>query len=354
MTLSSCPWRSPWRDPWRSRWAGAFPDGKSAELLTLTSPVAWRGRDQVGAGDISAPGLEIERQPSSHSHSTAVRDNGNSKQLKTGTLTLEGSFSDSRDNPLDPIPPDEAQGGTDSPVRHPSHIGSNNTLATDLRAACVDSKEGTISRRFLPVSSLDQILTLERIKQELARLPGGVIPSDRLDEYAMHIKEPMRTGPKDVTSRRQIFAILALLEKPNSIVDFIDKKLYDCHLPLVLTKGKQAGSRYLSCDIDGVRFIPDFFLDLGQWPQHLQEQFERYQWEIQVPYFELSTKQNPHVNYYELKQDVILPIMESGEPIGGGFGEVRRVKFHRAHHNYCQPSVSRAAPTSVDIPRRHC
>ncbi|KAF8860772.1 hypothetical protein BDZ45DRAFT_777701 [Acephala macrosclerotiorum] len=64
-----------------------------------------------------------------------------------------------------------------------------------------------------------------------------------------------------------------------------------------------------------------------------------YQWQMLAPYFSLVSKNNNEVQHYNLDDHIILPFMWediADEPAAhGGTADIKRVKTHRAHQNFC-------------------
>jgi hypothetical protein len=211
----------------------------------------------------------------------------------------------------------------------PFDIGSDN-LGHELREALRPLEDQ--EQLFLPLDELDRIVTRDRVRRELQRL--NLIRPDQLDWYADQIWETKSISSSTRTTRRRIFAILALLDKVEAISDFIQHDLYDIDLPLTLDKGPLRG---LSYKRKKGSLRPITFCQT--WRPCDRDCFHMYQWQLLAPYFELSTKDKPQVSEYQLDKNIILPFIETEEKTAssrrGGFGDVWRVKIHQAHHNSC-------------------
>jgi hypothetical protein len=226
-------------------------------------------------------------------------------------------------------------GNTDSPLT----ATCNDNLEYDLRAGFQASEEQE-KGKFLPLDQLDKIVTADRVKRELQKC--NIVPPRELDYYTGQIWGI--TKSPNPTSRRKIFAILVLIQKVASILDFIKHGLYDKHLPFILTEGPGPGHSQLSRKRNGGAIEPiPFCQDPNVWPTYLLECFQNYQWQLLAPYFELSAKSQPKVLHYNLEANSILPFTEvdkeNTSAHRGGFGDVWRVKIHPAHHNCCPLSV---------------
>jgi hypothetical protein len=348
---------------------------RSIQRSTSTpAPTSWHPQNQVEIQDISH--LGPSREASSRSRSSVVNDGGDAKQLAhTATPRRTRSFTDPQRSTESA---DRAQsldlsyvgGGVPSDApRHPetlnfdftsqgeghsqdhdheqsaaSPLTANDDLEHDLRAAFRISEEAE-RREYLPLDQLDRIVTADRVKRELQKY--NIVQPGKLNHYTSQIWG-ITKSPNN-TSRRKIFAILALLQKITAIPDCIENDLYDGDLPFELTAGPGPGRSQLSRTRKGGMTEPIAFC--REWPTHLLESFCTYQLRLLAPYFELSTKSQPKVLHYNLKSTTILPFIEvNKENVSahrGGFGDVWRVKIHPAHHNCCTPSVCTTPITPV-------
>jgi hypothetical protein len=214
-------------------------------------------------------------------------------------------------------------------------------LGESIRAAlqCSAIREG---KDFLPINDLARIVTRKRVRQELAKLPQPPPPEELeyLTDQIWNVapSSPSRSSRRK-TTRRRIFAILALMEKLGHVADFIKEGLYDSDLPFILSSGTRPGLRQLDRRGDDGELHPIQLFT--KWVIHEREYFDNFQWELLAPYFSLSTKEEPKILHYNLENRIILPFIEDEEvKHAGGFGDVWRVKIHPAHHNHCEDSVS--------------
>jgi hypothetical protein len=213
-------------------------------------------------------------------------------------------------------------------------------LGESIRAALQRSavREG---KDFLPINALDRIVTKRRVRQELANVPDRILPEqlDYLTDHIWEVKSPsLSKSSSKKTTRRKIFAVLALMQKVGHIMDFINEGIYDSDLPFTLAEGSRKGLRQLARKgEDGTLHFIQLFTS---WQIFEQEYFDNFQWQVLAPYFVLSTKKDPKILHYNLENRIIMPFNEDHEVNhAGGFGDVWRVKIHPAHHNHCDNSV---------------
>lgn len=211
-------------------------------------------------------------------------------------------------------------------------------LGDELREAYRDTESKQRSE-FLPIDALDRIVTEDRVKEEIGKF--SKIPSDELDQHVQYVLGAS-TIPGQTTSRKKIFAILALIDKLEAIWDFVAEGIYDAHLPFEKEKTQSPdGSRKGRLDLsrksgpDGATRI--LIRAFRRWTGNEVTNFERTQWNVHIPIFFLNTKKEPKVRHYPLQESVVLPFIEDDEVKQGGkmggFADVWRVKLHPSHHN---------------------
>lgn len=231
-------------------------------------------------------------------------------------------------------------------AKHNSHrmYGS---LGDELRGAYCETASKQRSE-FLPIDALDKIVTEDRVKEEIGKL--SKCSNKNLDHDVQQVLGASNI-PGQTTSRKKIFAILALIEKLEAIWDFVREGIYDIHLPFEKEKtqspdGPRKGRFELSrrSDTGSSTRIP--IKAFHGWTGAEVHNFERTQWDIHIPIFFLNTKKEPKVRHYPLQESVVLPFVEDDEVKQGGkmggFAEVWRVKFHPSHHNHGVLAVSMA------------
>jgi hypothetical protein len=198
-------------------------------------------------------------------------------------------------------------------------------------------------KSFLPIDALERIVTKKRIRQELVSLSLESLPRqlDSLTAQIWEVPSLSKTSSKK-TTRRKLFAILALMQKLDQIVAFIEEGLYDSDLPFVLSTGTRKGlRRFNRKGEDGQSESIQLF---AKWKISELEYFNNCQWELLAPYFHLSTKRDPEILHYNLEHETIMPFIEDAKiKHDVGYGDTWKVKIHPAHHNHCEDSVSLAS-----------
>lgn len=303
-------------------------------------------------------------QSSHASHSSVVNDHGDARRLTenraSSTTRSSNGYGDSTvdlvahlgavfDRPRDvpqlkdynlvvhegKAPPSQVAAGSLI-----SQSAEEDKMEASIRATLIPSaiREG---KEFVPNDDLERIVTKHRVRQELANVLQG-IPIDELDHLTEQIWEVkpavVSESPSKMTTRRRIFAILALMQKVDQIKDFIREDLYDSDMPFVLSEGPRKGVRHMYWKDEGgnLHSVQAF----AQWQPFEIDSFDNYQWELLAPYFHLCTKSDPKILHYNLENRTILPFIEDEEvKHAGGYGDVWRVKIHPAHHNHCPDSV---------------
>lgn len=224
------------------------------------------------------------------------------------------------------------------------------SLGDELREAYRETASKQRSD-FLPINALDRIVTEDRVREEIRKYSTGSY--DDSDRDVKHILDAS-TNPGQKTSRKKIFAILALLDKLGAIWDFVREGIYDVHLPFEKEKAHSPdGSRKNRLELtrrsdtgDSTRTPIRAF---HGWTGADVSHFERTQWDVHIPIFFLNTEKDPRVRHYTLQESVVLPFIEDDEVKQGGkmggFADVWRVKFHPSHHNHGVVAVSVARPS---------
>lgn len=320
--------------------------------------------DAPSASSVQKPGTDL-------ASNSQVDDLGNGKHLKQqedpktlDPVTTESSQlavdiaeigtrfrpeGDSQSMPGDPDAPVESQPSTvgisdslfESAIKE-----SQDTILTEFSVSLGDElreslreTEGKQRSEFLPIDALDRIVTEERVREEIGKFSES--SRDELDRQVQHVLGPS-TILGQTTSRKKIFAILALIDKLESIWDFVTEGIYDVHLPFEKKKAQSPdGTRKGRLDLsrksgtDGSTQIP--IRAFHEWKGSEVTSFERTQWNVHIPIFFLNTKKDPKVRHYPLQESIILPFIEDDEVKQGGkmggFADVWRVKVHPSHHN---------------------
>lgn len=230
----------------------------------------------------------------------------------------------------------ETQPGDDISLGDCSPLKSTpSSLASEIRGVFAETAS---VEYFYPIDALEKEVTRSRARDALGALEDCQMDHDTV---IGHIFDKT-THSGHTTRRLKIFAILALLDKSNAIVDFIKQDVYDVHLPFEerrLPNGQSQLFRNPQIEWKGPQepiALPD------GWTQIDAENFGSRQYQVCVPFFNLSTDDSTSkVSHYNLCKQSILPFIEDDEanPGIGGFGEVWRVRLHPAHHNLSEQSV---------------
>lgn len=283
-----------------------------------------------------------------------IIDNGDSQQLES-----------TRDEKAGLLSKDEAEQITQSISRMGGAVEANDQAARDsdslsldipdtelpdtdlclrLREAMVHRVDGEERLQFLPIRTLDNLLTEEQVKQTLrsAFHPGSNPERLRqIEKMATYICKTHKLEDGDLlypsqkfTSSRRIFAILVLIEKIPMIEHFIKAGLIDKDLPL-RKEVKNGCSRLYSGSKDG---RPLGFFDQPKCSPIVADNFFDWQWKMLSPYFGKHKGSKGRVSHYQLQDHIILPFTrndertEAGTP--GGFGVVWQVAIHPDHHDF--------------------
>ncbi|KAF2635190.1 kinase-like protein [Massarina eburnea CBS 473.64] len=179
---------------------------------------------------------------------------------------------------------------------------------------------------FIPINKIDELITRQRILEELNQLSIG--NADDREKYANDIWETY-SSPKP-TTRRKLFATLVLLEKTETILDFISEGTHDNDLPFRFSRANKV--RYKNGK------PVEAFWKSNIWKEMEKDLFKMYQWYMLSPYFEMSCELAPKVNHYIIEDRVVLPLVsqstaEQTDIIQSGFSVVIKMKFHNAHYN---------------------
>lgn len=225
------------------------------------------------------------------------------------------------------------------------------------------SFEGKGKKTFLPVDKLEKIITKASVYNELQRRQTRIRfrnnTSEALDSLARKTCHESSTEAGilgTLTTRKKIFATLALMDRVEAIEDFVQDGLYDCHLPFYLPQAHDIDGdvyRLVSAWDNVENQIP---LKLfSRWQTNQRESFEDYQWRFLTPVFKLVSEEKPRPLHYELDESQRLPFVEAYEGqdphdmlvMSGGFSQVWRVKIHAAHHDH--PSVRWISQAEIDL-----
>jgi hypothetical protein len=198
------------------------------------------------------------------------------------------------------------------------HLTSDTVCDEICRSLEISAFDG---RKYLPLDRLRQILSRNVVR----KLMRQNFPR-RAEEFVVAVLGPAHsdgTTNHPAATRRRILAILVLIEKIYHLPDVIDKGLDDRSLPLTLTSVKK-GADYTSRDESVEGHFPS-------WNSKTTHDFSINQHVIHAPFFKFPGEE---VCCYELEHESTLPFVSDISRESGGYGSVRRVEIHPAHHNY--------------------
>ncbi|KAJ4117541.1 hypothetical protein NW768_010904 [Fusarium equiseti] len=169
------------------------------------------------------------------------------------------------------------------------------------------SRGSVIVSQLFWLDRLEAVLTEQRIIEALGT--EGECPPERQGHIAQEIINPQGfdadTQPH-LHSRKEILAILSLIDKVSTIGSFIKDSLYDYGLPFRYVKRPDSPNGYVvrTCDISKEpRDISLFY----QWSTTEIESFEGRQWIIHVPLFTSIQEKTEKPTHYAFAQKAIAP-----------------------------------------------
>ncbi|KAK9776856.1 putative Protein kinase domain-containing protein [Seiridium cardinale] len=179
-------------------------------------------------------------------------------------------------------------------------------------------------------------MTKDNISKAISSMSAsfdGLIEQDVVDHiYSSHSYTNPSTGNVISTSRRKLFAILIMLGIPDRIGLFIKENIWDIHLPFQKNSVTREWESHGPGGTMEPLVVPCFNDDAWQTP--LADLFDTYQWYMLAPVFDMRHETMMH---YLLHENTPLPFIKhslnEAVVINGGFGEVRKVMIHPAHHN---------------------
>lgn len=224
------------------------------------------------------------------------------------------------------------------------HEAHDASLALELRMHAIAHMSQDVI--FWPFDLLCQLLTRDRIVAALRTEGSHAINGSKIDYYVDMIG-PVYKSTADIPTdgdpcrptlepKRwlKILAILVLLDKLDSVKEFIDNDVSDNDLPLRRGPGETLRDSFCLFKHDGDTEPPACF---RQWRLSEMEYFYDAQWRVHVPFFEFQ--RGEHVMHYDLPSRTIFPwrsesMSDDREPYSGGFGTVRRVEMYPSSHQF--------------------
>lgn len=136
----------------------------------------------------------------------------------------------------------------------------------------------------------------------------------------------------------RLFALLVLLDKASSIIDFVEEGLSDQALPFAKTRVANAATKASKFELRSKRSKDQQLHSFQGWTEGDVDAFEKLQWHVLSPNFSDISKQRES-DFLDLEDQTVLPYIESWQNkkldhYKGGNSEVWKVKIHDAHHNF--------------------
>lgn len=205
------------------------------------------------------------------------------------------------------------------------------TLKDRLNKALIRGDNGAL---FVPddarVSILSHPVVLAELQEHLPTMtPHG------LQKLADRIVNSTRGSQASL----RVFALLVLLDKTSSIVDFVQEGLSDHALPFVKAAVANASSDQAPTFALRRKSAKDQHLHACDgWSEVDMDAFEKLQWRVIAPNFSDVSKQQ-NADFLDLDDQTVLPYIESWQNkkhdhYKGGNSEVWKVRIHDAHHSF--------------------
>ncbi|KAH7026266.1 kinase-like domain-containing protein [Microdochium trichocladiopsis] len=189
---------------------------------------------------------------------------------------------------------------------------------------------------FLPLEKLDRIVTYDRVRLKLERVLNR--PSSGLAHQICDITILSKTR---LTSRKKLFAIMAIIGEVNGMPEIIEEGLFDNDLPFELDTS-YGGPPVLAVrrgeQLHHLTFCRD-------WSVSSHKHFHDRQWALHAPFLKLQQSPINHtkrrgVRHLVLKQRDVLPIISCQTLSHSDFGDVYKVQFHQDHHIFIKSDGS--------------
>jgi hypothetical protein len=225
---------------------------------------------------------------------------------------------------------------------------------------------------YIPIDCLHSIMTRDAIRETLPCIAKKAIPGSPVDQLAQDIYGRLEKDQGKAKSYRKILAILILIGKADTILDFVKYSITDTHLPLQKLGIGQPEPGVCRPFQLGIWGKGEPARPFRNWEYRDIEGFENKQWETLAPFFSRTSKEENSVSHYELSWRRPLPFeiipdgtinegnnrATSGSTSGsdsslnsmkGGHGKVWKVRINRNHHDlqsYRASSITSSAASA--------
>lgn len=302
-------------------------------------------------------GNALQRQTGDHSHRSDV-PNGPPASNLPGIGSQFDPLESSQPTILELDSEDADQGAVVEQVVDPAALAKRrlDEMENELRERSLKPLPGPFSgpEFYIPLDVLDSLITRKAVRAVLP-FTAQDLSFEKLDELAQVIAGKRKND--QIQEFRKIFAILILIGKTDSIVDFVEVNITDDRLPLIKVGDDRMFDLALA-DLETEGEVITLFKK-PEWEREHIEGFEAHQWETLAPFFSRGKEPESCVQRYELSVHRPLPFKiipevrtenngrgirkPSGSTSGnsssllgsmiGGYSEVLKVTIHSAHHS---------------------
>lgn len=216
-------------------------------------------------------------------------DDAARKDVPTGPMAFFQLGSQFGEHRAEDLPPAIDESDTD-----PEPIAKRRLREIDQELRRVSRNAFDGPQFYIPIDSLYSIITRDAIREILPGITAGVVP-DLLDQLAQDIYGRLVDDDRQAKSFRKILAILILIGKADSILDFLKGDISDYKLHMVQL-GDDLFFELGSSKLEEPKAIPLF----KKWERRHIEEFEKAQWDTLAPFFSRGTKEQSLVRHYKL------------------------------------------------------
>ena len=308
--------------------------------------------NDLGLGDLREPEAATTRTPSEGPSNTddtpmptfGEEDISQTSGARSPIAFMGASFVES-DIPI----------GTEADFAEDANPYDLEAVEDEIRSTLEQSRVGNV--HFWPLSQIWRIITPSCVRSLLksnktlqGRFQETADKNGTSEDLERYVNEICGSGPGfRSTGRRKILAILVLIDKVESIVDFIDAGVHDLDLPLRDSYDSETKTYYLEKKVD-MKTRRQRKRDDGQerespqntglgsasvrvvcqgWSRRDGESFKFNEPRMLAPYLRQS---NTKLLFYQIADEAVLPFLEYTRKSEGGYGTVYQVRIHKDHH----------------------